>query len=526
MKNTLYLLSLLALLSSCQEPAAKNQHQKPSAPSEAHRPAFHFAPDSMWMNDPNGMVYYAGEYHLFYQYYPDSTVWGPMHWGHAVSKDLVHWQHLPIGIYPDKNGWIFSGSAVVDWKNTSGFGQGNQPPLVAIFTQHNAKQEKAGRNDFQNQSIAYSLDKGRTWTMYPGNPVLKSPNIRDFRDPKVSWHEASQKWIMTLAVQDHVAFYSSLDLKSWTHESDFGKDSGAHGGLWECPDLFPLEVPGSKETKWVLLVSINPGGPNGGSATQYFIGDFDGQNFRNDNPAPTTLWMDYGRDNYAGVTWSDIPKEDGRRLLIGWMSNWDYAQVVPTDSWRSANTLPRVLSLQETPVGLRLASNPVHELEKLRGQAHEIPTQKLEGYLDLSAVLPFSPAQMEVVLEVEIDPKSRVDFGIELSNTIGERYRMGYTAFLSKQFYSDRNLAGKESFSDVFDQQRAQVAPRLLNSKTLQLHLFFDRASAEFFGDDGTAVITDIFFPTEDYTQARLYAEGGSVYLKRAKFYALNSIWQ
>ncbi|MGZ3845099.1 MAG: glycoside hydrolase family 32 protein, partial [Flavisolibacter sp.] len=245
--------------------------------NDPYRPQIHFTPLEHWMNDPNGLVYYKGVYHLFYQYYPGATVWGPMHWGHATSTDLFHWKHQPVALYPDSLGYIFSGSAIVDYKNTSGFGKGGKIPLVAMFTHHDPKGEKEGKTNFQNQSLAYSLDEGRTWTKYSGNPVLKNPGIKDFRDPKVSWNPVANKWILTLAVLDHINFYSSPNLKNWTKESEFGRDLGAHGGVWECPDLFSLDYNGEK--KWVLIVNLNPGGPNKGSATQYFIGDFDGHSF-------------------------------------------------------------------------------------------------------------------------------------------------------------------------------------------------------------------------------------------------------
>ncbi|MEM6526168.1 MAG: glycoside hydrolase family 32 protein [Bacteroidota bacterium] len=293
---------------------------------ELFRPQFHFSPDSMWMNDPNGMVYYDGEYHLFYQYYPDSTVWGPMHWGHAVSADMLHWEHLPIALYPDSLGYIFSGSVVVDHKNTSGFGNNGKPPLVAIFTHHDIDGERAGTNDFQYQSIAYSNDKGRTWLKYKDNPVVPNLGIRDFRDPKVIWHEQTQRWVMVLAAYDKVQIYTSPDLKNWEYQSDFGIPGDDR--LWECPDLFPMTVSGTGQEKWALIVSIQKKAPNGGTATSYFIGDFDGKTFVADNKKQK--WLDYGTDNYAMITWSDIPESDGRRLAIGWMSNWDYAQVVPT----------------------------------------------------------------------------------------------------------------------------------------------------------------------------------------------------
>ena len=258
---------------------------------EPYRNQFHFSPPANWMNDPNGMVYFEDEYHLFYQYYPDSTVWGPMHWGHAVSNDLVYWKHLPIALFPDSLGYIFSGSAVIDHNNTSGFGKEGQVPMVALFTHHDINGEQSGSNRFQYQSIAYSLDKGRSWTLYEGNPVIPNPGIKDFRDPKVIWHEASQNWVMVLAVYDRAMIYTSPDLKKWAEASEFGIEGDQR--LWECPDLFPIKVEGTAEEKWVLLVSIQKDAPNGGTATGYFVGDFDGKNFIS-NPADQ-YWLDYGK---------------------------------------------------------------------------------------------------------------------------------------------------------------------------------------------------------------------------------------
>ncbi|MEY2704299.1 MAG: hypothetical protein RL407_361, partial [Bacteroidota bacterium] len=244
--------------------------------SEPYRPGYHFSPKQGWMNDPNGLVYLDGEYHLFFQHYPDSTVWGPMHWGHAVSQDLIHWEELPIALFPDSLGYIFSGSAVYDAANTSGLGSTETPPLVALFTYHDPKGEKEGRIDFQKQGLAYSLDKGQTWQKYEGNPVLGNPGIRDFRDPKitqVAQADGKSSWVMTLAARDRVHFYESANLKEWAFLGEFGQGIGAHGGVWECPDLLSLKAPDGSQ-KWVLLVSMNPGGPQKGSATQYFIGDF------------------------------------------------------------------------------------------------------------------------------------------------------------------------------------------------------------------------------------------------------------
>src|SRR6478735_7848163 len=268
MKSTINILLLSCVLGACG--SSKTATEQESAPAvstessynEPHRPQVHFSPQANWMNDPNGMVYFNNQYHLFYQYYPDSTVWGPMHWGHATSKDMISWEHQPIALYPDTLGYIFSGSAVADINNTSGFGKDGKTPLVAIFTHHDAKREKSDPEHVETQSIAYSLDEGMTWTKYSNNPVLKNPGIRDFRDPKVSWFEAGKKWIMTLATTDRITFFSSPNLKAWTKESEFGKEFGAHGGVWECPDLFPLAY--NDEKIWILIVNINPGGPNGG----------------------------------------------------------------------------------------------------------------------------------------------------------------------------------------------------------------------------------------------------------------------
>jgi len=494
--------------------------------AEPHRPNFHFTPPAHWMNDPNGMVFFEGEWHLFYQHYPDSTVWGPMHWGHAVSRDLVNWEHLPIALYPDSLGLIFSGSAVVDWKNTSGFGQDGRPPLVAIFTQHLMAGEKSGRHDFQYQSIAYSNDRGRTWTKYAGNPVIpNTKKIRDFRDPKVIWDEASKQWLMVFAAHDHVKFWASPDLKNWKYLSDFGKEFGAHGGVWECPDIFPISVDGSGEKRWVLLQSLNPGSPNGGSGTQYFVGDFDGKTFKLDPDFEKSVvngqgvWLDFGRDNYAGVTFSDVPKADGRRIFMGWMSNWDYATVVPTEKWRSATTLPRELVLRKTKAGLRLVSQPVQEMEKLRGKMFLIENQEITGELDLTKKWNFSTSTFEMQLEIELPEGAKTDFSIVLSNSKNEEYRIGFDA-AQNEFYSDRTQAGAHGFSAKFATNR-HTAPRPKKENNLRLHLFFDVASCELFADGGEIVITDIFFPTEDLGIIKLVSVNGGVKIKEGKIFEL-----
>ncbi len=326
------LLSATVLLASCTQKPATHPTDEP------FRSVYHHSPAANWMNDPNGMFYDEanGVWHLYYQHNPFGTTWGPMHWGHATSTDLLTWEEHPIVLYPDSIGTIFSGSAVIDKKNTAGFGEN---AIVAIFTQS----ERIG----QHQSIAYSTDGGYTFTKYEGNPVLMG-DIADFRDPKVFWDEQSNQWTMALACQQEIRFYGSPNLKDWTYLSSFGKDLGAHGGVWECPELIKLKMTNDQMVnKFVLLVSINPGGPFGGSATQYFVGDWDGKTF---TPAPqgegregASKWLDYGKDNYSTFTFHNSP--DGRLVAIGWMSNWQYAEVVPTVAFRSQNTIARDLFL-------------------------------------------------------------------------------------------------------------------------------------------------------------------------------------
>ncbi len=517
-KYTFLLLSLIVL--SCTQSIEESKTAislNDKYLAQEYKPLIHFSPDSAWMNDPNGMVYYEDEYHLFYQYYPDSTVWGPMHWGHAVSKDMVHWEHLPIGLYPDELGYIFSGSAVVDWNNTSGFQTGESPPMVAIFTHHEPKGEKEeGNNLFQYQSIAYSNDKGRTWAKYVGNPVLPNPGIRDFRDPKVFWHNETKQWVMILAVKDRVHLYGSSDLKDWVFLSEFGANAGSHGGVWECPDLFELPIEGSTKKKWVLLLSIGSGGPNGGSATQYFVGDFDGKQF---TPAQSsTEWVDYGRDNYAGVTWSDIPNEDGRRLFIGWMSNWQYAQVVPTSEWRSAMTLPRSLHLKKKDK-YRLISKPVEELESIESEPEMVI---LNSEMIKSEVAPLStPIRTDVTFDLTATTASK--FGFELTNSEGETYQFGYDQKRGLLF-SDRTKAGKSIFSPDFA-QNIHIAPYQSKKGLLTLSYYLDRSSIEIFVNDGEMVMSELLFPSSPFNQASLFFTDGELEVIALQNTPLKSIW-
>lgn len=520
MKSYLVVLTLTALAYGCGKSKENSEAKKEEKEmTEQYRPQFHFTPPRNWMNDPNGMVYYEGEYHLFYQHYPDSNVWGPMHWGHAVSSDMVRWEHLPIALYPDNLGLIFSGSAVIDHNNTSGFGSTEQPPMVAMFTNHLMEGEMAKRSDFQTQSIAYSTDKGQSWKKYAGNPVIKNEGKQDFRDPKVFWHQESSQWVVILAVKDHVELYGSPNLKDWKHLSDFGFNDGAHGGVWECPDLFEMKIVGTEKRKWVMLVSINPGAYNGGSGTQYFTGDFNGKEFLVDKEE--IHWLDYGKDNYAGVTWSNIPATDGRRLFLGWMSNWQYANFVPTQAWRSAMTVPRELSLVQTSKGLVLASNPVKELLSLRENNGLAYSDTLNLTDSDSNVIDLPKNQVELVLEIERNADQN-NFEIELFNAKGEKLLIGLEG-KKNQFYIDRANSGDVSFSDDF--AGIHVGLRSSDNKVVKLKLLLDASSVELFADEGTLVMTEIFFPTESYSFLKIRSKKNGVKVKLLRMYPLKSIW-
>ncbi len=446
---------------------------------EKYRPQFHFSPKANWMNDPNGMVYLNGTYHLFYQYYPKDKVWGPMHWGHATSKDLISWKEQGIALFPDN-----LGSAVIDHQNTAGFGKG---AIVAIYTSHDPILEQKRTGTHETQSIAYSLDEGKSWTKYKGNPVIANPGISDFRDPKVMWFEPQQKWIMTLATKDRITFYSSKDLKSWSRESDFGAQEGGHGGVWECPDLFPILHEGKQV--WVLIVNINPGGPNKGSAGQYFLGHFDGKTFT--SHSKNTKWLDYGTDNYAAVTFSNIKN---RHILMGWMSNWQYANQVPTHPWRSANTIARELGLKTVGKEMYLTSVPVKELDIINSASFSIKKVNVKNELDLTA----KAKNKSGMFRLDFKAQNTSDFAIVLSNEVGNELIVGYDQS-ANQFYIDRTKSGKIDFEKGFGSKH--IAPRISIDSKMPITLIADVASVELFADGGLTVMTDIFFPDQEMSK-------------------------
>ena len=469
---------------------------------QMYRPNFHFTPKNNWMNDPNGLFYANGSYHLYFQYWPYGNKWGPMHWGHATSKDLVKWEEQPIALYPDRFGYIFSGSAVLDEKNTSGFGDGKTAPVVAIFTYHDPVKEKAGAIDVESQGLAYSLDNGYTWTKYDvGNPVIKNPGIRDFRDPKVTWDNVHNQWIMVLAAQDRSQLYVSKNLKDWNYLSDFGKNIGAHGGVWECPDFFPIKVEGTGETKWVLIQSLNPGGANGGSGTQYFVGDFDGKTFTLDKAfaervtKEKAVWLDYGKDNYAGVTWGNAPLKNDRRAMIGWMSNWEYAEVVPTNGWRSSTTIPRELKLVKKGKDYMVITSPA---EALKNYIEKTDSQKkvaVKGTTILSAKDKNDFTKADISFTVQGLKQDIYTF--TFTNDAGETLSFGINN-KEQNLFVDRS---KSSNVSTFHKFTATPSKAVLGEvqKSGTFRILMDKTSIELFYNDGETVMTEIFFTSKPF---------------------------
>lgn len=471
---------------------------------ESFRPVYHHTPAYGWMNDPNGMFYKDGVYHLYFQYNPYGSVWGNMHWGHSTSTDLMHWKFEGCAIVPDAWGAIFSGSCVVDHENTAGFGK---EAVVAFYT--SAKSTPWG--DIQMQSMAYSLDNGKTFTKYEGNPILTSSE-KDFRDPKVFWYAPGKHWVMILAVGQHMEIYSSVNLKEWKKESEFGAMQGAHGGVWECPDLVEIPVEGTREKKWVLICNLNPGGPFGGSAAQYFVGSFDGKKFVNESPTQTK-WMDWGKDNYATVTWNNAP--DGRCIALGWMSNWQYANNVPTRQYRSANTLARDLTLYREGQELYLKSTPSSEVKKARGKKVSIPSFKVSEKHEMVNLFEEKQGAYEVEIVIQNTGASKIAFC--LLNDKGEKVSMYYD-LNRKQFVMDRSESGKVDFSKDFP--AVTVAPVNVD-KELTLRLFVDRSSIEAFGEDGKFVMTNLVFPSQPYVKMCFEADKNGYAVKSLNVYKL-----
>ncbi|MBI9070411.1 MAG: glycoside hydrolase family 32 protein [Melioribacteraceae bacterium] len=519
---------------------------------EKYRPQFHFSPEKNWMNDPNGMFYYEGEYHLFYQHNPFGNIWGHMSWGHAVSPDLIHWKHLPLALIEENGIMIFSGCAVVDWNNSSGFGRDEKPPIVAIYT------GRVNETDIQFQCIAYSNNKGRTFTKYALNPVINL-NSQNFRDPKVFWYEPEEKWVMIVSLPDKrkVQLYESTNLIDWSLMSDFGS-VGSIKGIWECPDLFPLFVDDNKNNeKWVLTVNVISNSISGGSGAQYFIGIFDGQKFILDqdyhksivmvgnkngivaeivdnrnmckcgnigspprqSSLENALWVDYGHDFYAPVTWSDIPKDDGRKLWLGWMSNWDYAQDVPTSPWRSSMSIPRELKLKNTENGIRLFQTPVKEFKNQR-------INNIELYGNISSInkelkQKKFPGAIELLTEININHNQ--SFGLSVLKGKEEETKILFNGS-KKTIGIDRSKSGEIGFNNLFSKRELHYAPLKINGQ-IKLHIFIDANSIELFVNDGKLVFTDLVFHSEHSTSIEFFGAEESIEILKLNLWSIKSIW-
>ncbi|TXG37479.1 glycoside hydrolase family 32 protein [Seonamhaeicola maritimus] len=527
-RNLITIIFVLFLFVACRQKAENSAESNETiseisyTEEELYRPNFHFTPKKAWMNDPNGMFYYNGYYHLYFQYHPDGNVWGPMHWGHATSTDMISWVEQPIAIYPDELGTIFSGSAVVDIGNTSGFGEVSKAaPIVAMYTNH---LDKGDDNISQTQSIAYSNDEGKTFAKFENNPVIDA-NLKDFRDPKVTWDEERNKWVMVLAAGDKIMFYDSNNLKNWNLLSEFQKEKGSKDGVWECPDLFNLPVVGTDESKWVLFVSIGKGGPNGGSATEYFIGDFDGTTFTMDKDFETSrnkennYWIDFGRDNYAGVSWSNARRKDGSKLIIGWMSNWDYAQKVPTETWRSAMTIAREVKLQKDDNGYKLLFNPVKELANYRSKKYKNENIEVKG--DTKIIDSESIDLASVEIKFNISDLVNDGFTFNLTNKLGDTLAFGYNS-TDKNFFVDRRKSGKVKFSENFANE-ISVAKRTSLSTNISGTIILDKTSIELFFNNGETVMTEVFFPNAPFEKLSIEPKAqefilGSIEMNKLNF--------
>lgn len=496
--------------------------------TDYYRPEYHHTPLYGWMNDANGLVYKDGEYHLYFQYNPYGSKWGNMHWGHSVSKDLVHWQHLDPAIARDTLGHIFSGSTVIDKNNSAGYGK---DAMIAFYT-------SASDEHGQIQCMAYSNDNGRTYTKYENNPILTPfDGLKDFRDPKVFWYEPAQKWYMIVSADKNMRFYSSTNLKQWKYLSQFGEGYGVQPNQFECPDFIQLPVDGNKDNmKWVMIVNINPGCPFGGSATEYFIGDFDGKEFKCDTDKSVTKWLDFGKDHYATVCFSNT---GDRIIAVPWMSNWQYANVTPIRQYRGANALPRELSLYTKNGEIYMAANVVKETEALRKSTRNIESLSVEGETVIDSITDGLNSGVE--LEMDIVPGKAQTVGFDIMNAKGEKTKIyldlksgravmdrtesGLIAFGEKaepHFKENHDRRKTESINYINDFALGTWAPlSLCEGKSYHLNVFVDKCSVELFVDGGRIAMTNLVFPTEVYNSLRFYTEGGKAEVKNLSIHKL-----
>lgn len=499
-----------------------------TANTDYYRPEYHHTPLYGWMNDANGLVYKDGEYHLYFQYNPYGSKWGNMHWGHSVSKDLVHWEHLNPAIARDTLGHIFSGSTVIDKNNSAGYGK---DAMIAFYT-------SASDEHGQIQCMAYSNDNGRTYTKYEKNPILTPfDGLKDFRDPKVFWYEPAQKWYMIVSADKNMRFYSSTDLKQWEYLSQFGEGYGVQPNQFECPDFIQLPVDGNKDNmKWVMIVNINPGCPFGGSATEYFIGDFDGKEFKCDTDKSVTKWLDFGKDHYATVCFSNT---GDRIIAVPWMSNWQYANVTPIRQYRGANALPRELSLYTKNGEIYMAANVVKETEALRKSTRNVESLSVDGETVIDSITDGLNSGVE--LEMDIVPGKAQTVGFDIMNAKGEKTKIyldlkagravmdrtesGLIAFGEKaepHFKENHDRRKTESINYINDFALGTWAPlSLCEGKSYHLNVFVDKCSVELFVDGGRIAMTNLVFPTEVYNSLRFYTEGGKAEVKNLSIHKL-----
>jgi fructan beta-fructosidase len=473
---------------------------------DSRRPVYHFTPPRNFINDPNGLVFLDGEYHLFYQHNPEGDRWGHMSWGHAVSRDLMRWEHLPIALREEGGIMIFSGSAVFDERNTSGLGREGAPAMVAVYTGHGPEK--------QTQNLASSVDRGRTWAKFPGNPVLDIGS-KEFRDPKVFWHEPTSRWVMATVLADkrQVRLWASADLKRWEKLSDFGP-AGSAKGVWECPELFEAPVEGGEpgRSRWVLKVDVNDGAPSGGSGGQYFVGRFDGTEFRpekagHDTP---TLWIDHGKDFYASQVWNDAPG-GGRPIWIAWMNNWQYANEIPTSPWRGAMTAPRRVALRDTPDGLRLVQSPAESLAGLRGRGARLGPREIASREARLSEPGLAGTALEIIADFE--PGEAESFGLKVRQGAGEETVIGFDRKAGEVFV-DRTRSGETGFSPRFARRHSAKLAIGEADHPARLHVLVDATSVEVFADGGRVVLTDQIFPKPDSRGVSLFATGGPARLR------------
>ena len=524
LNNKNYFFIVFLLFFAC-DPGKRSENQAVSR--ERHRLQIHFSPKENWMNGPAGLVCVDGLFHAFFPVSAGGANKTPTHWGHAVSPDLIHWEQKQIALYPDSLGSIISGSVVVDSYNSSHFGAIENPPIISIFTYHNYEKESIGDTDIENIGVAYSLDKGDTWVKYENNPVLLNSGNRDFKDPKVFWHEPTKQWIMVLAVSGRIHLYSSKNLKEWVFISEFGKNIGDEEYTWGSPDLFELPVSNGDESKWILTVNVHFGF-SGEWFTGYFVGDFDGIRFSSTQNDPQ--WMDYGNDNNDGSVFNHM--KDGRKVWMGWMSNWKYAAEVPTKTWKGSLTIPRRLGLEKVNERYLLTSMPVKELQGLYKEQILIEDIEIaqdiqkEGIYNISSLLPFAPTPLDIQIRFNTDNFDQIGFaekfGIRFRNTHNESITIGYNSF-DGVFYIDRTNSTSEALNK-FSGIHFFSYP-VEESAIIDMRIILDVSSLEFFAMGGKVVMTEQFFPTSEFDIIELFSENGKVVSKDISITELKSIW-